>query len=172
MSDHDHPVAANLLDGATRAQRWVTSAAAANCTSRRSWICSRGSSWGGPCGWRHGWVGRGERHGGDHGAGHVTIKDRWRWRSSAGARTSASSIIPIRVVRDASRIIPPRGAWHPSPFLWQLLGLLLDRQERARRTLSKSDVALFDYIEVFYNQRRRHSTLGQISPAAFERQAA
>jgi putative transposase len=31
--------------------------------------------------------------------------------------------------------------------------------------------ALFDYIEVFYNQRRRHSTLGQISPAAFERQA-
>jgi len=28
---------------------------------------------------------------------------------------------------------------------------------------------LFDYIEVFYNQRRRHSTLGQISPAEFER---
>jgi len=31
---------------------------------------------------------------------------------------------------------------------------------------------LFDYIEVFYNQQRRHSTLGQISPAAFERRAA
>ena len=30
---------------------------------------------------------------------------------------------------------------------------------------------LFDYIEVFYNQRRRHSTLGQISPAAFEQRA-
>jgi putative transposase len=30
---------------------------------------------------------------------------------------------------------------------------------------------LFDYIEVFYNQRRRHSTNGQISPAAFERRA-
>lgn len=29
-------------------------------------------------------------------------------------------------------------------------------------------MAVFDYIEVFYNQRRRHSTLGQISPAAFE----
>jgi putative transposase len=28
---------------------------------------------------------------------------------------------------------------------------------------------LFDYIEVFYNQRRRHSTLGQVSPAAYER---
>jgi hypothetical protein len=30
---------------------------------------------------------------------------------------------------------------------------------------------LFDYIEVFYNQRRRHSTLGQISPAEFERRS-
>ena len=30
---------------------------------------------------------------------------------------------------------------------------------------------LFDYVEMFYNQRRRHSTLGQISPAAFERRA-
>jgi transposase InsO family protein len=27
---------------------------------------------------------------------------------------------------------------------------------------------LFDYIEVFYNQRRRHSTIGQISPAEYE----
>ena len=31
---------------------------------------------------------------------------------------------------------------------------------------------LFEYIAVFYNQRRRHSTLGQISPAAYERQTA
>ncbi len=33
-------------------------------------------------------------------------------------------------------------------------------------------MALFDYIEVFYNQRRRHSTLGKISPAVFERRGA
>ena len=32
--------------------------------------------------------------------------------------------------------------------------------------------ALFDYIEVFYNQRRRHSTLDYLSPAAYERQAS
>ena len=36
----------------------------------------------------------------------------------------------------------------------------------------EAKMELFDYIEVFYNQRRRHSTLGQISPAAFERHAA
>jgi putative transposase len=33
----------------------------------------------------------------------------------------------------------------------------------------EAKMELFDYVEVFYNQRRRHSTLGQISPAAYER---
>jgi len=48
------------------------------------------------------------------------------------------------------------------------------KKEEADRFPSYSDakMALFDYIEVFYNQRRRHSTLGQLSPAAFERGAA
>jgi len=32
-------------------------------------------------------------------------------------------------------------------------------------------VKLFDYIEVFYNQERRHSTLGYLSPGEFERAA-
>src|SRR5687768_3212653 len=36
----------------------------------------------------------------------------------------------------------------------------------------EAKMALFDYIEVFYNHRRRHSTLGQISPAAFERRVS
>lgn len=30
---------------------------------------------------------------------------------------------------------------------------------------------LFDYIEVFYNQQRRHSALGYESPAQYERSA-
>ena len=36
---------------------------------------------------------------------------------------------------------------------------------------SEAKRELFDYIELFYNQRRRHSTIGQISPAAYERRA-
>ena len=36
----------------------------------------------------------------------------------------------------------------------------------------EAKMELFDYIEVFYNQRRRHSTIGQISPAAFEKAQA
>src|SRR5688572_6060541 len=47
------------------------------------------------------------------------------------------------------------------------------KSETADRFESCGDakMELFDYIEVFYNQRRRRSTLGQISPAAFERRA-
>lgn len=47
------------------------------------------------------------------------------------------------------------------------------KSELADQFASNGDakMELFDYIEVFYNQRRRHSTVGRISPAAFERQA-
>ena len=47
------------------------------------------------------------------------------------------------------------------------------KSELAGQLASYGDakMELFDFIEVFYNQRRRHSTLGQISPAAFERRA-
>jgi len=35
-------------------------------------------------------------------------------------------------------------------------------------TLARLRTATFDYIEVFYNRRRRHSALGQLSPARYE----
>jgi putative transposase len=35
----------------------------------------------------------------------------------------------------------------------------------------EAKMELFDYIEVFYNQRRRHSTIGYVSPAVFEQRA-
>jgi putative transposase len=37
------------------------------------------------------------------------------------------------------------------------------------RNDAKADV--FDYIERFYNPKRRHSTIGYLSPVEFERQA-
>jgi len=42
---------------------------------------------------------------------------------------------------------------------------LADRFE----SCGEAKMQLFDYVEVFYNQRRRHSTIGYVSPAAFER---
>jgi len=38
--------------------------------------------------------------------------------------------------------------------------------------LADAKSKVFDHIEVFYNQQRRHSALGYVSPAEFERRAA
>ena len=45
------------------------------------------------------------------------------------------------------------------------------KSEVGERYASHGDAKgeLFDYIEVFYNQRRRHSAAGRLSPAEFER---
>ena len=44
---------------------------------------------------------------------------------------------------------------------------LLDR--RSFQTKTEARLALFTYIEGWYNPRRRHSALGRIAPAEFER---
>jgi putative transposase len=48
--------------------------------------------------------------------------------------------------------------------------LKMERTNRTRyRTRDEARADVFDYIERFYNPRRRHSTLGQVSPDQFER---
>ncbi|WP_461137317.1 IS3 family transposase [Spirosoma terrae] len=36
------------------------------------------------------------------------------------------------------------------------------------RSLEDARIELFDYIEYYYNRKRRHSSLGNISPEQFE----
>ncbi len=46
---------------------------------------------------------------------------------------------------------------------------LFDQQPGGRfETRREAKLAVFDFLEAFYNPRRRHSSLGQISPAQFE----
>jgi putative transposase len=47
---------------------------------------------------------------------------------------------------------------------------LVDRRRFATRAEARS--AIFEFIEVFYNRQRRHSTIGMVSPAEFERDYA
>jgi transposase InsO family protein len=49
------------------------------------------------------------------------------------------------------------------------LELLSDRRYRTRE---EAKAAIFEWIEVFYNRLRRHSTIGYLSPAEFERRYA
>ena len=51
--------------------------------------------------------------------------------------------------------------------------LKTERTNRKRyRTRDEARADVFDYVERFYNPRRRHSTLGQVSPDQFERTQA
>lgn len=64
-----------------------------------------------------------------------------------------------------------RGNCHDNAVAESFFQLL--KRERIRRKIyairdqARADV--FDYIELFYNPRRRHSYIGQVSPVEFER---
>ena len=63
-----------------------------------------------------------------------------------------------------------RGNCHDNAVMESFFSTLKTELADRFPSFSEAKIEFFDYIEPFYNQRRRHSTLGQISPAAFERQ--
>ena len=66
---------------------------------------------------------------------------------------------------DRQQAFPGHGQMKPE----QLETERIARKVYRTRDEAKADV--FDYIERFYNLRRRHSTIGYLSPMEFERQA-
>lgn len=65
-----------------------------------------------------------------------------------------------------------RGNCHDNAVMEAFFSTLKSELADRFPSCGEAKMALFDYIEVFYNQRRRHSTLGYVSPAAYERAAA
>ena len=66
-----------------------------------------------------------------------------------------------------------RGNCYDNAVVESFFGLL--KRERVNRTRyltrDEAEADIFDYIECFYNRKRRHGHLGNISPVAFERRA-
>ena len=63
----------------------------------------------------------------------------------------------------------PRQCWDNAvaeSFFATLKAELLHRQSWPTRSLARR--AIFKFVEVFYNRQRLHSTLGYLSPAAYE----
>jgi putative transposase len=73
-----------------------------------------------------------------------------------------------------SGILPSMGAVgtaHDNAVAESFLSTL-KRELVSRRRLATRDearAAIFEFIEVFYNRHRRHSTIGMVSPAEFEK---
>jgi putative transposase len=180
MSDHDQPVAANLLnrefDAPAPNQRWVGDttefvigdsgklylAAILDLFSRFvvGWAISAVND------------------------RHVTIKalemavkrrcpDAGLLHHSDQGCTYASE--DYQAVLDAHEIVcsmSRRGNCYDNAVMESFFSTVKTELREHFDSCGEAKSELFDYIEVFYNQRRRHSTIGQISPAAFERQAA
>ena len=66
------------------------------------------------------------------------------------------------------------GNCYDNAVVESFFGLLKrERVNRVRyRTREEARADLFEYIEVFYNRKRRHGYLGNVSPADFEEQSA
>jgi putative transposase len=67
-----------------------------------------------------------------------------------------------------------RGNCYDNAVVESFFGLLKrERVNRRRyRTRDEARADIFDYIESFYNRKRRHSYLGYISPVAFEKRTS
>jgi transposase InsO family protein len=62
-----------------------------------------------------------------------------------------------------------RGECYDNAAMESWFGTLKTELGEAFESHSDAKRKLFDYIEIFYNHKRRHSSLGYISPADFER---
>jgi putative transposase len=179
MSDHDLPIAANLLDrqftAAAPNRRWVGDttefaigessklylAAVLDLYSRFivGWAVS-------PVNDRHVAIT----------ALEMALKRR---RPKAGLlhhsdRGCTYASEDYQAILDARRItcsMSRRGDCYDNAVMESFFSTVKSELADRFGSFSEAKMELFDYIEVFYNQRRRHSTLGQISPAAFERRA-
>jgi transposase len=66
---------------------------------------------------------------------------------------------------DPQQAFPGHGQMKPEQLEIERIG------NKTYRTRNQARADLFDYIERFYNAKRRHSTIGYLSPMEFERKA-
>jgi transposase InsO family protein len=177
MSDHDQPVAANLLDRQFEAdspnQRWVgdTTELLIGSSGKMylAGILDLYSRF--LVGWAVSAVN--DRH--------LTIKALEMalkrrcpdvgllHHSDQGCTYASEDYQAVLEVHGITCSMSRRGNCYDNAVMESFFSTL--KSELGERFESHGDakMEIFDYIEVFYNQRRRHSTLGQISPAQFER---
>jgi putative transposase len=179
MSDHDQPVAGNLLDRRFQApgpnQRWVgdTTAFLIGGSGKLylAAILDLFSRF--VVGWAVSAVN--DRH--------VTIKalDMALKRrcphvgllhhSDQGCTYASEAYQAVLETHGITCSMSRRGNCHDNAVMESFFSSVKSELADRFDSYSKAKMELFDYIEVFYNPRRRHSTLGQLSPAAFERRA-
>ncbi len=179
MSDHDQPVAANLLDrrftAETPNQRWVGDttefvmggsgklylAAILDLFSRFvvGWAVSAVND-------RHLTITALDMALKRRGPGSGLLH-----HSDQGSPYASEDYQAILDARGITCSMSRRGDCYDNAVMESFFSTVKSELGEHFESCGEAKRQLFDYLEVFYNQRRRHSTLGQMSPAAYERQA-
>jgi putative transposase len=176
MSEHDQPIAPNLLErrfeASTPNQRWVGDTTEIVVGNGRMYVAAIVDLY---SRFVVGWAlsAMNDRH--------LTLKalehairrrcpDQGLLHHSDQGSTYASE--DYRRALDAHGItcsMSRRGNCHDNAAMESWFSTLKSELGERFRTPAEAKHELFDYIEVFYNQKRRHSTLRYLSPADFER---
>lgn len=93
--------------------------------------------------------------------------------SDRGAQYTSDDFRKLLLKHGIECSMSARGNCYDNAVVESFFGLL--KRERVRgmnyRTREEAQADIFDYIECFYNRKRRHGYLGMVSPADFERNA-
>jgi putative transposase len=178
MSDHDQPVAANLLDRKFEAeapnQRWVgdTTELLVGASGAKLYLAAILDLFSRfVVGWAVSAVN--DRH--------LTIKAldmalRRRCpdvgllhHSDQGSTYASEDYQKLLVAHGITRSMSRRGNCYDNAAMESWNSTLKCELGERFESYGSAKAELFDYIEVFYNQQRRHSALDYESPAAYER---
>jgi transposase InsO family protein len=85
--------------------------------------------------------------------------------SDQGSPYASEDYQTILEVRGITRSMSHRGNCYDDAAMERFFSTVKSELQDRFDSCGEAKIELFDYIEVFYNQRRRRSTLGQISPA-------
>lgn len=175
MSDHDQPVADNLLDrqftAAAPNQRWVGDTTEF-VIGESSVILDLFSRF--VVGWALSAVN--DRHLTIR-ALEMTLKRRapsagLLHHSDQGCTYASEDYPKVLEARGITCSMSRRGDCYDNAVMESFFSTVKSELADRFGSYSEAKMEVFDYLEVYYNQRRRHSTLGQINPAEFERRAA
>ena len=91
--------------------------------------------------------------------------------SDRGAQYTSDDFRDMLKAENITCSMSARGNCYDNAVVESFFGLMKrERINRVRyRTRDEARADIFDYIEVFYNRKRRHGYLGNISPAEFEK---
>jgi transposase InsO family protein len=180
MSDHDQPVAANLLDRNFEAdvpnQRWVgDTTEMLTTTGGKFYLAAIIDLYARFCvGWAVSAVN--DRHLAKH-ALEAAIRRRCPGagllhHSDQGSTYASEDYQDVLAENGITCSMSRRGNCLDNAAMESWFSTVKFELGETFESIHRAKEQLFDYIEVFYNQRRRHSALGYRSPARHERETA